>query len=117
MKIYLKAGSKKNYIVTTAIGSKYLYNWKKFALPLWKIYCKKHNLDPVYLSYFVPWDSDRNYQIAKRFGFRHLDHEYVREGTLENYNQIDSIGYLLGQYLKYPNTIHETYHYHCKTFR
>jgi len=68
--------------------------------------CKKHNLDPVYLSYFVPWDSDRNYQIAKRFGFRHLDHEYIREGTLENYNQIDSIGYLLGQYLKYPKFGH-----------
>ena len=68
--------------------------------------CQKHNLDPIYLSYFVPWDSDRNYQIAKRFGFRHLDHEYIREGTLENYNQIDSIGYLLSQYLKYPKYGH-----------
>ena len=64
--------------------------------------CKKNKLDPVYLSYFVPWNSHHNYEVAKRYGFRHLDHEYVREGTLENYNQIDSLGYLINQYLKYP---------------
>ena len=68
--------------------------------------CKKNNLDPIYLGYFVPWDSHHNYEVAKKYGFRHLDHEYVREGTLENYNQIDSIGYLLGQYLKYPKFGH-----------
>ena len=70
--------------------------------------CKKHNLDPIYLSYFVPWNSHRNYEVARRYGFRHLDHEYVREGALENYNQIDSIGYLLGQYLKYPKFGHSS---------
>ena len=63
-------------------------------------------LEAVYLSYFVPWDSHHNYEVAKRYGFRHLGHEYVREGTLENYNQIDSIGYLLNQYLKYPKYAH-----------
>jgi N-acetyl sugar amidotransferase len=68
--------------------------------------CKKNNLDPIYLGYFVPWDTHHNYEVAKKYGFRHLDHEYVREGTLENYNQIDSIGYLLGQYLKYPKFGH-----------
>jgi len=52
------------------------------------------------------WDSHRNYELAKRFGFRHLGHEYIREGTLEQYNQIDSIGYLLNQYLKYPKFGH-----------
>ena len=68
--------------------------------------CQKKNLNPVYMSYFVPWDTNHNYEVAKRFGFRHLEHEYVREGTLENYNQIDSIGYLIGQYLKYPKYGH-----------
>ena len=68
--------------------------------------CEAHGLDPVYLSYFVPWDSHHNYEVAKRWGFRNLGHEYVREGTLEQYNQIDSLGYLLNQYLKYPKFGH-----------
>ena len=68
--------------------------------------CQKHGLEPIYLSYFVPWDSHHNYEVAKRWGFRHLEHEYIREGTIENYNQIDSLGYLLNQYLKYPKFGH-----------
>lgn len=63
-------------------------------------------LAPIYLSYFVPWDSHNNYQVAKRYGFKQLSHEYVREGTIEQYNQIDSIGYLLNQWLKYPKFGH-----------
>jgi N-acetyl sugar amidotransferase len=68
--------------------------------------CEKFGLEPIYLSYFVPWDSHHNYEVAKRWGFRQLIHEYEREGTLEQYNQIDSIGYLINQYLKYPKFGH-----------
>ena len=68
--------------------------------------CKAFGLEPIYLSYFVHWDSHHNYEVAKRWGFHHLGHEYVREGTIEQYNQIDSIGYLLNQYLKYPKYAH-----------
>jgi len=68
--------------------------------------CEKNKLEPIYLSYFVPWNSHHNYEVAKRYGFRHLDHEYVREGTIENYNQIDSLGYLINQFLKYPKYGH-----------
>jgi N-acetyl sugar amidotransferase len=70
--------------------------------------CEKNHLEPIYLSYFVPWNSHHNYEVAKRYGFRHLDHEYVREGTLENYNQIDSLGYLINQFLKYPKFGHSS---------
>ena len=68
--------------------------------------CNKFGLEPIYLGYYVPWDSHHNYEVAKRWGFRHLGHEYIREGTIEQYNQIDSIGYLLNQYLKYPKYAH-----------
>lgn len=67
---------------------------------------EESGLNSIYLSYFVPWDSHRNYLNAVRNGFRHLGHEYQREGTLEQYNQIDSISYLLNQYLKYPKFGH-----------
>ena len=62
---------------------------------------KSAGLDPIYLSYFVPWSSVHNYEVAKRWGFRHLGHEYEREGSIDNYDQIDSIPYLLNPYLKY----------------
>jgi hypothetical protein len=68
--------------------------------------CEAFGLEPIYLSYFVPWDSHHNYEVARRWGFQHLAHEYVREGTLEQYNQIDSLGYLINQYLKYPKFGH-----------
>jgi len=68
--------------------------------------CVEFGLDPIYLSYFVNWDSEHNYEVAKRYGFKQLSHEYIREGTLEQYNQIDSIGYLLNQWLKYPKFGH-----------
>jgi len=68
--------------------------------------CDAFGLEPIYLSYFVPWDSHHNYEVAKRYGFKQLSHEYVREGTIEQYNQIDSIGYLLNQWLKYPKFGH-----------
>jgi len=65
-------------------------------------------LEPIYLSYFVPWDTHHNYEVAKRWGFKQLIHEYQREGTIEEYNQIDSIGYLINQFLKYPKFAHSS---------
>jgi len=67
---------------------------------------KKAELEPVYMSYFMPWNSHRNYEIAKRFGFHHLGHEWKREGAIEQYNQIDSAGYLISQWFKYPKFGH-----------
>jgi N-acetyl sugar amidotransferase len=63
--------------------------------------CQKFGLEPVYLSYFIPWNSYHNYEVAKRWGFQHLGHEYEREGFIENYDQIDAIGYLLNIHMKY----------------
>lgn len=58
-------------------------------------------LNPIYLSYYVPWNSVHSYEVAKRWGFSHLGHEYQREGSIDNYDQVDSIPYMLGPYLKY----------------
>ncbi len=67
---------------------------------------EKHGLEPIYLSYFVEWDSLHNYEVAKRNGFRHMEHEWTREGTIENFNQIDSPSYLMNQWFKYPKFGH-----------
>ena len=63
-------------------------------------------LEPIYLGYFMPWDGYNNYQIAKQYGFRDLGHEWQREGFVENYDQIDTIGYLFHCWMKYPKYGH-----------
>ena len=70
--------------------------------------CEKNKLEPIYLSYFVPWNSHHNYEVAKRWGFQHLGHEYKREGTIEDYNSIDSITYLISEFLKYTKYGHSS---------
>ena len=69
---------------------------------------EKFGLEPIYLSYFVPWNSHHNYQVAKKWGFKHLGHEYSREGSIDNYDQIDSIGYLLHPHMKYLKYAHSS---------
>jgi hypothetical protein len=65
-------------------------------------------LDPIYLSYFVPWDGYKNYRLAKRYGFQSLgdNGEWVRQGYIEDYDQIDALGYLVHPWLKYPKFGH-----------
>ena len=65
-----------------------------------------NKLDPIYLSYFVEWNAIKNYEIAKRFGFKDLTHEWDRTNHIENFNQIDSYGYLLNAWMKYPKYGH-----------
>jgi len=64
------------------------------------------NLEPIYLSYFYPWDGYKNYLLAKRFGFRDANGEWNREGFIENYDQIDTLGYVVHPWLKYPKYGH-----------
>lgn len=59
-------------------------------------------MEPIFLSYFVPWDGHRNYGVATKYGFRDLTHEWQREGYVEHYDQIDSVAYLINPWLKYP---------------
>jgi len=63
-------------------------------------------LEPIYLSYFFPWDGMKNYLVAKRFGFRDANGEWDREGFIENFDQIDSFGYIVHPWLKYPKYGH-----------
>ena len=56
----------------------------------------------IYMSYFIPWSSVDNYEIAKEYGFRDLTGEWDRLGTIENFEQIDSYAYMIHLWLKYP---------------
>ncbi len=56
----------------------------------------------IFMSYFYPWSSTGHLEIARRYGFRDLTHEWKREGCIEDFEQIDSIGYVFNFWLKYP---------------
>lgn len=63
-------------------------------------------LEPTYLSYFIKWNSYSNYIFAKKNGFKDLTHEWEREHTFENYDQIETPAYLIHPWLKYPKFGH-----------
>lgn len=56
----------------------------------------------IFLSYFIPWSSTEHLDIARRWGFRDLTHEWKREGFIEDFEQIDSVAYMVNFWLKYP---------------
>lgn len=76
------------------------------ALTLSPDYEDLNYLEPIYLSYFLKWDSHRNYIFAKSRGFKDLTHEWDRTHHVENYDQIDSYAYLVHSWLKYPKFGH-----------
>ncbi|MBU0792203.1 MAG: N-acetyl sugar amidotransferase [Gammaproteobacteria bacterium] len=63
---------------------------------------KKNLPKVIVLSYFKPWSSTSNLRIAKKYGFNDLINEWNREGYIENFQQIDSIGYMVHLWLKFP---------------
>lgn len=64
------------------------------------------SLEPIYLSYFVEWNSFKNYEIAKKKGFHDLTHEWDRTHHAENFDQIDTPAYLVHSWMKYPKFGH-----------
>jgi len=60
------------------------------------------DVEAYWTSYFVPWSSLNNLKTATRFGFETLEDEWLREGSIDNFEQIDSVGYMTHIWLKYP---------------
>jgi hypothetical protein len=58
-------------------------------------------LEPIFLSYFQPWDGYENYHITKKYVLRDISNEWNRDGYIDEYDQIDSIGYLINYFIKY----------------
>lgn len=64
------------------------------------------SLDPIYLSYFVQWNSYGNYMFAKSRGFHDLTGEWERTHMAEQFDQVDSRAYLVHPWMKYPKFGH-----------
>lgn len=64
------------------------------------------NISPFYLSYFFPWSGFWNYRTVSKDGFLSLmdtgEHRtWKRNGYIEPYDQIDSVGYLINVWMKW----------------
>ena len=59
-----------------------------------------YGIESIFLSYFIPWSGYGHMELAKKYGFKAL--EWKRDGCIEDYIQIDSAGYLVNPWLKYP---------------
>jgi hypothetical protein len=70
---------------------------------------KKVKLNPTFLSYYVPWSGYKNMQFARTRGFKTLDDtgEWKRDGFLEQYDKLDSVGYLTHTWFKFPKFGHQ----------
>lgn len=66
-----------------------------------------NRLDPIYLSYFIPWNSYSNYVFSKSRGFHDLSGEWKRSHHIEDYDQVDSRMYLVHSWMKYPKYGHQ----------
>jgi N-acetyl sugar amidotransferase len=108
VKRYIEAGHSAS---GEKLGKEITDFWTKRGIPLKEQNCiippskeqlEKVKPEPIFMSYFVPWDDEYNYALAKRYGFKDLHHEWDREGCIENYNQIDSIAYIVHLWMKYP---------------
>lgn len=63
-------------------------------------------LDPIYLSYFLEWNSFGNYIFARNRGFHDLTHEWDRTHHIEQFDQVDTRAYLVHAWMKYPKFGH-----------
>jgi len=70
---------------------------------------KNINLNSIFLSYFLPWSGYKNMEYARTRGFKTLDDtgEWKREGYIEQYDQIDTVGYLTHTWFKFPKFGHQ----------
>jgi len=66
-----------------------------------------NKLDPIYISYFIEWNSVSNYIFAKKHGFHDLTHEWNRIHHIEDFDQVDSRGYIVHSWMKYPKFGHQ----------
>lgn len=62
---------------------------------------------PIFLSYYLRWDSDEHAEWAQTRGFQTLEKEWVRDGYIDQHTQIDTVGYLTKKWLMFPKFGHQ----------
>ena len=79
--IFFNKNSKiKNYLAAIAIGSKHFKDWKKYAYPSWKAYCKKNNLGIIIIKKDLI--NKKSFFWKKPTWQRLLIGQYIRENNI-----------------------------------
>lgn len=79
------------------------YNFKSHELEIYEYPkledLKKHSIKGIFLGYYERWDSVRNFEIAKNYGFK--NYEANLEGCFFNFEKIDNYQHGIHDYFKY----------------
>lgn len=64
---------------------------------------KSESVEAIFLGSIYPYSIYGSLKLAREIGFRDLDYynEWARQGCIENYTQIDSIGYIMHLWCKF----------------
>lgn len=65
------------------------------------------------MGYFLEWNSFKNYEIAKHYGFHDLIYEWNRTHHVEQMDQVDTPAYLVHSWMKYPKFGHASATDYC----
>ena len=81
---------------------------KNFAATSFPTKEELKTIHPIYLSYYTRWSGYEHMEFARSRGFKTLNdtNEWHRDGYLEQYDQIDSIGYNVHCWFKFPKFGH-----------
>ncbi len=60
---------------------------------------KKNNTSGIFLGQFFPWDGFKNYEFAKKYGFKEFYKDL--EGTIVNYENLDNLQMRIHDYFKF----------------
>lgn len=99
---YLEYGSSK---VQISANEHVLSSWEELNRLLTEVNEKEYSamgdVRCIFAGHYVPWSSYDNYQLAKQYGFRELDSEWVRTYTFENWCQFDmGFGWSINEFFK-----------------
>ncbi len=79
------------------------YNFKNHELEIYKYpkleELKKNSIKGIFLGYYERWDSIRNFEISKKFGFNAYENDL--EGCYFNFEKIDNYQHGIHDYFKY----------------
>jgi N-acetyl sugar amidotransferase len=64
-------------------------------------------LHPIYLSYYYRWNDYKNYMLARSRGMKDLSGEWRRTHHIDDFTQVDSYGYVVHSWCKFPKFGHQ----------
>ena len=84
----INSDKNKNYLVTIAIGKKLFSDWKKYAYPSWKLYCRKNGLGLICFDHHLI--DKKNIYFKKPHWQKYLIGHHLKNEKINNVCYLDT---------------------------